>query len=129
MVSSLVERQSDLLGLDAGAAHLDLHHRTERGVRRRNVAHGDRRAEGRRWGATRDDTNLGFFTRLVDRVAMAGDPAAAHDHADELLYRSLGGDALQRRTADEVTRLVELHDASKSGFERVGVQVELIAIE
>src|SRR5207253_1745914 len=64
-----------------------------------------------------------------DRVAVAGDAAAAHDEPDQLLRRTVPGDLLERRPAYEIGRLVELHDSPQPSLERIGLGVELIAVE
>ena len=64
-----------------------------------------------------------------DRVAVAGDPAALDDQADEARGRTVPGDLLERGAADEVAGLAELDDPSEAGLVRVGVEVELVAVQ
>ena len=65
----------------------------------------------------------------IDRVAMASDPAARHHEADEALVWTFVRNARQRVPPDEVARLVQLDDATEAGVERVGLPVELVAVQ
>ena len=60
---------------------------------------------------------------------MTRDAAVAHGEADELALDAVADDALERRTADEVAGLGELHDAGEARLERVGRAVELVAVQ
>src|SRR3954447_26000378 len=65
----------------------------------------------------------------MDRIPMAGDPAAAHHEADEPPGDAVAGRLLERGTADEVAGLVELHDAGQVRLERVRLEIELVPVE
>src|SRR5919108_5789192 len=103
-----IEGKGDDLGLDPLLADLDGQYRTGLSVCRSDVGHRDRLAKCRRLGPARDDARP--TVACPHRIAVARDPAAGHDEADETLCRPIAGDALERLAADKVAVLVELDD-------------------
>src|SRR5439155_830978 len=93
---ALVEGQRHDLCGDRLLANLDGQYRTRLAIVGRDIGHGDRL--GQRRGLRPAGHDAGASLAGIDRVAMAGDPAARHHEADEALVWTFVRNALRSRS-------------------------------